>query len=72
VVQILRLIAAGWTNNEIAVHLFISPLTCKSHVSRILAKLDARDRIQLVVLAYESGLVIPGQADGVPGIPPAP
>jgi DNA-binding NarL/FixJ family response regulator len=71
-VEILRLIAAGWTNNEIAVHLFISPLTCKSHVSRILAKLDARDRIQLVVLAYESGLVIPGQADGVPGIPPAP
>jgi len=71
-VQILRLIAAGWTNQEIAVHLFISPLTCKSHVSRILAKLDARDRIQLVVLAYESGLVIPGQADGVPGIPPAP
>jgi len=71
-VQILRLIAAGWTNNEIAGHLFISPLTCKSHVSRILAKLDARDRIQLVVLAYESGLVIPGQADGLPGVPPAP
>ena len=71
-VQILRLIAAGWTNQEIAVHLFISPLTCKSHVSRILAKLEARDRIQLVVLAYESGLVIPGQADGLPGVPPAP
>jgi DNA-binding NarL/FixJ family response regulator len=70
-VQILRLIAAGWTNNEIAGHLFISPLTCKSHVSRILAKLEARDRIQLVVLAYESGLVIPGQADGLPGVPPA-
>ena len=69
-VEILRLIAAGWTNNEIAVHLFISPLTCKSHVSRILAKLDARDRIQLVVLAYESGLVIPGQASGLPGVPP--
>jgi DNA-binding NarL/FixJ family response regulator len=65
--EILRLIAAGWTNNEIAVHLFISPLTCKSHVSRILAKLEARDRIQLVVLAYESGLVIPGQASGLPG-----
>jgi DNA-binding NarL/FixJ family response regulator len=70
-VEILRLIAAGWTNNEIAVHLFISPLTCKSHVSRILAKLEARDRIQLVVLAYESGLVIPGQASGLPGAPPA-
>jgi DNA-binding NarL/FixJ family response regulator len=70
-VQILRLIAAGWTNHEIAGHLFISPLTCKSHVSRILAKLEARDRIQLVVLAYESGLVIPGQASGLPGAPPA-
>jgi DNA-binding NarL/FixJ family response regulator len=65
-VEILRLIAAGWTNNEIAEHLFISPLTCKSHVSRILMKLEARDRIQLVVLAYESGLVIPGQATGLP------
>lgn len=71
-VQILRLIAAGWTNQEIAGHLFISALTCKSHVSRILSKLEARDRIQLVVLAYESGLVIPGQADGLPGVPPAP
>jgi len=65
--EILRLIAAGWTNNEIADHLFISPLTCKSHVSRILTKLVARDRIQLVVLAYESGLVIPGQGSGLPG-----
>jgi DNA-binding NarL/FixJ family response regulator len=65
-VEILRLIAAGWTNNEIAEHLFISPLTCKSHVSRILMKVEARDRIQLVVLAYESGLVIPGQATGLP------
>jgi DNA-binding NarL/FixJ family response regulator len=70
-VEILRLIAAGWTNNEIAAHLFISPLTCKSHVSRILTKLEARDRIQLVVLAYERGLVIPGQAGGLPGVPPA-
>jgi DNA-binding NarL/FixJ family response regulator len=69
--EILRLIAAGWTNNEIAGHLFISPLTCKSHVSRILTKLDARDRIQLVVIAYESGLVIPGQVTGLPGAPPA-
>jgi DNA-binding NarL/FixJ family response regulator len=69
-VEILRLIAAGWTNSEIAGHLFISPLTCKSHVSRILAKLEARDRVQLVVLAYESGLVIPGQAGGLPGVSP--
>jgi DNA-binding NarL/FixJ family response regulator len=69
-VEILRLIAAGCTNNEIADRLFISPLTCKSHVSRILTKLGARDRIQLVVIAYESGLVVPGQASGFPP-PPA-
>jgi len=68
--EILRLIAAGWTNGEIAGHLFISPLTCKSHVSRILTKLDARDRIQLVVIAYESGLVMPGQASVIPAPPP--
>jgi DNA-binding NarL/FixJ family response regulator len=67
--EILRLVAAGWTNNEIAERLFISPLTCKSHVSRILAKLEARDRVQLVVLAYEGGLVVPGQTTGLPGAP---
>lgn len=59
--EILALIAGGLTNSEIAARLFISPLTCKSHVSRILTKLDARDRTQLVVIAYESGLVIPGR-----------
>jgi DNA-binding NarL/FixJ family response regulator len=59
--EILRLIAAGLTNAEIASRLSISPFTCKSHVSSILGKLDARDRTQLVVLAYESGLVTPGQ-----------
>lgn len=68
-VEILRLIAAGRTNSEIADRLFISPLTCKSHVSRILTKLDARDRIQLVVLAYESGLVVPGQGSALPAPP---
>ena len=69
-VEILRLIAAGLTNTEIAERLFISPLTCKSHVSRILMKFDARDRTQLVVLAYESGLIVPGQTSGLPGVPP--
>ena len=69
-VEILRLIAAGWTNSEIADHLFISPLTCKSHVSRILTKLEARDRIQLVVIAYESGLIVPGQGSAIPAPPP--
>jgi DNA-binding NarL/FixJ family response regulator len=68
-IEILRLIAAGLTNTEIAERLFISPLTCKSHVSRILTKLDARDRTQLVILAYESGLIVPGQTSGLPGIP---
>jgi DNA-binding NarL/FixJ family response regulator len=69
--EILALIAAGLTNAEIAARLFISPLTCKSHVSRILTKLEARDRTQLVVIAYESGLVVPGQSHGPPGLPPA-
>ena len=68
-IEILRLIAAGLTNTEIADRLFISPLTCKSHVSRILTKLAARDRTQLVVLAYESGLIVPGQTSGLPGVP---
>jgi DNA-binding CsgD family transcriptional regulator len=68
--EILGLIAGGLTNREIAARLFISPLTCKSHVSRILAKLDARDRTQLVVIAYESGLVVPGQPRP-PGVLPA-
>jgi len=62
--EILGLIAAGLTNSEIATRLFISPLTCKSHVSRILTKLDARDRTQLVVIAYETGVVVPGQSIG--------
>jgi DNA-binding NarL/FixJ family response regulator len=60
--ELLTLIAGGATNAEIAEHLVISPLTVKSHVSRILTKLGARDRTQLVVMAYESGLVVPGLA----------
>jgi DNA-binding NarL/FixJ family response regulator len=60
--EILRLVARGLTNAEIADRLVISPLTTKTHVSRILRKLDCRDRAQLVTLAYESGLVTPGDA----------
>ena len=58
--ELMMLIAHGSTNAEIAERLVISPLTVKSHVSRILMKTSARDRTQLVVMAYESGLVVPG------------
>jgi DNA-binding NarL/FixJ family response regulator len=63
-IELLGLIADGSTNAEIADRLVISPLTVKSHVSRILTKMGARDRTQLVVMAYESGLVVPGSARG--------
>lgn len=55
--EVLSLVAQGATNREIADHLCVSLPTVKSHVSRVLGKLDARDRTQLVVIAYESGLV---------------
>jgi DNA-binding NarL/FixJ family response regulator len=55
--EVLVLIARGMNNDEIAEELVISPATSKTHVSRILSKLEARDRAQLVVIAYESGLV---------------
>ncbi|MBI5231234.1 MAG: response regulator transcription factor [Coriobacteriales bacterium] len=58
--EVLELVGTGMTNAEIAERLFISPATAKTHVSRIMMKLDARDRAQLVVTAYETGLVTPG------------
>ncbi|NGO13578.1 response regulator transcription factor [Streptomyces sp. HC44] len=60
--QVLTLVARGLNNTEIAEALGLSPLTAKTHVSRIMGKLGARDRAQLVMVAYESGLVIPGDA----------
>ncbi len=57
--EVLALVAGGLTNDEIAAELYLSPLTAKTHVSRILTKLGARDRTQLVVIAYETGVVTP-------------
>ncbi|WP_367125700.1 response regulator [Streptomyces phytohabitans] len=58
--EVLALVAAGLSNDEIAGRLSVSPLTVKTHVNRTMSKLTARDRAQLVVAAYESGLVQPG------------
>ncbi|MFW6718825.1 response regulator [Streptomyces sp. MAR4 CNY-716] len=58
--EVMQLVAAGLTNDEIAARLVLSPATAKTHVSRIMTKLGVRDRAQLVVLAYESGMVQPG------------
>ena len=60
--EVLCLVARGMSNGEIATELFISPATSKTHVSRVMMKLGARDRAQLVAIAYESGLVTPGIA----------
>ncbi|MET7990657.1 response regulator transcription factor [Amycolatopsis sp. NPDC005232] len=57
--EVLGLVAGGLSNDEIAAHLVISTATARTHVSRIMTKIGARDRAQLVVLAYESGLVTP-------------
>jgi DNA-binding NarL/FixJ family response regulator len=58
--EVMALVGAGLSNEEIAERLFMSPATAKTHVSRAMVKLGARDRAQLVVFAYESGLVRPG------------
>lgn len=58
--EVLALVAKGRSNAEIAEHLVISPLTAKTHVNRIMTKLHAHDRAQLVIIAYESGVIRPG------------
>ena len=60
--EVLTCVGEGLSNAEIAERLVVSPLTAKTHVARLFGKLGARDRAQLVVLAYETGLVVPGSA----------
>ncbi|MEV0319742.1 response regulator [Streptomyces sp. NPDC050658] len=62
--EVLALVAAGLSNDGIATELTLSPATAKTHVSRIMTKLDARDRAQLVIMAYESGMTLPAWLDG--------
>jgi DNA-binding NarL/FixJ family response regulator len=61
-IEVLLLVARGLSNDEIAAQLVVSPLTVKTHINRAMMKLAAHDRAQLVIIAYESGLLRPGEA----------
>jgi DNA-binding NarL/FixJ family response regulator len=69
--EVLTLVGRGMSNAEVAERLVVSPLTAKTHVARLFAKLEARDRAQLVVIAYESGLVVVGAEGDRNGTPTA-
>lgn len=69
--EVLTLVADGLTNDEIARHLYISPGTAKTHVRHLLTKLDARDRVQLAIIAHRTGLTAPGTPYGSQGKAPA-
>ncbi len=62
--EVLRQVGTGASNDEIAAALFLSPATARTYVSRLLTKLDARDRSQLVIMAYETGIIRPGATGG--------